>query len=263
MLLADSASDKPPYTQIGLPMLPSVASPGFFKLVNKWISICNNSHDCMSVKSDTGHTRIMPTRVLHLGDNNELRLVETNGSIDSPYVALSHRWGNLTEDQKFCLKTDNIGSFKKDIPYSSLPKSFQDAVRVTSAIGISYLWIDSLCIIQDDKGDWEEQSSKMEDVFSFACCTIAATSATSSLAGFLGERIPRNCAVLEAATGPLYLSQAIDDFELDVEEGVLNSRGWVFQERALSRRTIHFTSTQMYWECGNGIQCETLAQFRK
>lgn len=96
-----------------------------------------------------------------------------------------------------------------------------------------------------------------------AYLTIAATSAQASTEGFLTERCHRSWATISSANGSLHLAEAIDNFEADVERGVLNTRGWVLQERALLRRTIHFTSTQVYWECGRGIHCETLAQLRK
>ncbi|KAJ0373181.1 hypothetical protein COL26b_008663 [Colletotrichum chrysophilum] len=100
----------------------------------------------------------------------------------------------------------------------------------------------------------------MEDVFSSAYCTIAASSSTSSLDGFLFDRAQRAAIGIETPQGTLYLAESIDDFEAHVEKGILNTRGWVLQERALSRRTIHFTSTQVYWECGQGVHCETLAE---
>ncbi|CAH0003174.1 unnamed protein product [Clonostachys byssicola] len=182
--------------------------------------------------------------------------------MSEPFTALSHCWGKPIDGDGVTLNTINIADFKNTIPYSTLPKSFQDAIRITRALHISYLWIDSLCIIQNDGKDWEREAGRMEYVFSSAYCTIAATSASSSMQGFLRQRRPRSCVTVKTDAGPLYLAPFIDNFKKDVEEGVLNSRGWVLQERALSRRTIHFTSTQMYWECGDGIQCETLAQLR-
>lgn len=144
-----------------------------------------------------------------------------------------------------------------------MPKTFQDAVTVTRALGVPYLWIDSLCIIQENEKDWESEATRMEEVFSSAYCTIAASRGTSSLSGFLGKRKPRAYAKIRTSGGPLYLAEAIDDFHTDVEESELSKRGWVLQERALSRRTVYFTSTQIYWECGQGIFCETLAALRK
>jgi hypothetical protein len=244
-----------------------MASPEQFRLVNEWIRICNDTHDCVTDKEGATFKPTLPTRLIDLGTGSKptIRLIETASRPDlsDVYIALSHRWGQVSEQQKFCTLKHNINALKKNIPYKSLPKNFQDAVRVTRALGVSYLWIDSLCIIQDDGKDWENEAGKMEDVFASSYVTIAATSATSSVAGFLGARHDRPCITVRTHNGHLYLSQAIDDFRTDVEKGVLNTRGWVFQERALSRRTVHFTSNQLYWECGKGIHCETLAQMRK
>lgn len=258
---------QPAWAQIGLPLLPHMASPEQFRLINEWVRICNDTHDCGMDKEGAAFKPTLPTRLIDLGTGPKptICLIETASRTDlsGVYIALSHRWGQISEQQKFCTLKSNIEAWKKNIPYKSLPKNFQDAVRVTRAMGVSYLWIDSLCIVQDDGKDWENEAGKMEDVFASSYVTIAATSATSSVAGFLGGRHTRPCITVQTHNGPLYLSQAIDDFRTDVEKGVLNTRGWVFQERALSRRTVHFTSTQLYWECGKGIHCETLAQLRK
>ncbi|KXH63941.1 heterokaryon incompatibility protein [Colletotrichum salicis] len=136
-----------------------------------------------------------------------------------------------------------------------------DAIIITRGLGIEYIWIDSLCIIQDDKDDWERESTKMEEVFSAAHCTISAASARSSLDGFLSNRSPRPSVHLRMKDLPdLYVCAYIDDFHRDVELAEINTRGWVLQERALSRRTIYFTPNQVYWECGDGIRCETLGR---
>ncbi|RSL50901.1 hypothetical protein CEP53_008631 [Fusarium sp. AF-6] len=253
----------PSYAQLGLPILPNCASPQQFKLLNEWIHLCDATHSCVSAREHEAHNDSMPTRVIYVGtiDRPSLRLVETGDCIRGKYIALSHCWGNLKEGERFVTSASNLDNRKKGIPLDEMPKSFQDAVRVSRALGISYLWIDSLCIIQDDGADWEVESAKMEEVFSSAYCTIAASSAKSSLEGFLGNRTPRACVTMHTSQGSLlYLTEAIDDFQAHVEQSILNSRGWVLQERTLSRRTIHFTSTQVYWECGRGIYCETLAQ---
>jgi hypothetical protein len=108
------------------------------------------------------------------------------------------------------------------------------------------------------------ESMKMEEYFGSAYCTIAATSAKSSTEGFLIPRPAGQCVKVPGPLGaPLYVCNVIGDFRGDVEEGILNQRGWVLQERALSRRTIHFTTTQTYWECGIRVGCETLTKMRK
>ena len=169
----------------------------------------------------------------------------------------------MSKEERFCTYVDNIEELKKHIPFNRLPQTFKDAVTATRALNIRYLWIDSLCIIQEDPEDWKIEAARMEEVFTAAYCTIASSSSTSSLDGFLSKRKERAVIGINTTKGPLYLAEAIDDFHKDVEQGILNTRGWVFQERALSRRTIHFTSTQVYWECGHGVYCETLAHLRK
>ena len=105
----------------------------------------------------------------------------------------------------------------------------------------------------------------MASVFKNAYCTIAATSAENSQKGFLkrSTETPQYALVPNSSHGAVFVSTAMDDFEGDVGKGVLNSRAWVLQERALARRTIHFTTRQMYFECGGGIRCETLTYMQK
>lgn len=129
---------------------------------------------------------------------------------------------------------------------------------------MDYIWIDSLCIIQDDAEDWKSEAARMEQVFRGAYFTIAATSAKTSNDAFLVPRQPRPCVEMVMPNGEvIYICHFIDNFHKDVELGALNRRGWVLQERVLSRRSIHFSSTQIYWECGMGVHCETLTRLNK
>ena len=146
---------------------------------------------------------------------------------------------------------------------SELPKTFQDAVRVTRELGIEYLWIDSLCIIQWNADDWKREAGRMEDVFASAYCTIAATSAVDSNAGFLARNTSTEYVrVQDAAGNQVCICTHMDDFENDVEQAGLNKRAWVMQERVLAKRTIHFSANQTYWECGEGVHCENLTKMR-
>ncbi|KAL0778201.1 hypothetical protein CaCOL14_005854 [Colletotrichum acutatum] len=112
---------------------------------------------------------------------------------------------------------------------------------------------------ENDKQDWAFEATRMEHVFSSAYCTIAATAASSSAEGFLRQKANHPFATLEGPGGGFtFVRKSIDDFHQDVEQAVLNQRGWVLQERALSRRTLHFTASQVYWECGKGVHCESL-----
>ncbi|KAI1739587.1 hypothetical protein F4680DRAFT_459176 [Xylaria scruposa] len=251
-----------PGAQLGLPKLPDHGSREQFLLLKEWIRVCDTSHrSCYrfdTEEADEKPISTLPTRLVELG--NPLRLVKSEYMKISSYVALSHCWGTT---KTLCTTSENITQFMESIDFTSLPKTFRDAIQVTRGIGIKYLWIDSLCIIQDDDDDWEHESTQMEKVFSFAYCTIGVSSSKSSVEGFLHKRCPRSCIQLETAeNGTLYVCRNIDNFHRDVDLGELNSRGWVLQERALSRRSIFYTTTQVYWECGAGIHCETLARLK-
>jgi hypothetical protein len=135
---------------------------------------------------------------------------------------------------------------------------------VTRKLGIEYLWIDSLCIIQWNEKDWKREAARMEDVFAFAYCTIAATSAVNSNAGFLTRNTSTEYMRVQDATGhQVCICTHMDDFEKDVEEAELNNRAWVMQERVLAKRTIHFSANQTYWECGEGVHCENLTKMER
>jgi len=209
----------------------------------------------------------LPTRVLAVGslEAPDLRLhcprKDKEGKWPmGKYIALSHCWG-----EKLPLRTtkDKLEDYKQHIESSELPQTFLDAVTVAREIDVQYLWIDSLCIIQDDSGDWEKESQKMEQVFSSAYCTISATSAKNSHEGFLPFPVKEAVRILDGEKSQFAVYACIADksFKQAVDEdGLLNTRGWVLQERALSRRTIHFTGPQIFWECGSVIRYDNLSQ---
>ncbi|KAH7020515.1 heterokaryon incompatibility protein [Ilyonectria destructans] len=259
-LLTETGPNMPHGSQLGFPTLFKPASPDQFTIMKEWIRLCDTAHE-MCRRKQTEEVLEMPTRLVQVED--PVRLVETSSLSPSRYAAFSHRWGSLKDDEKFCTYKNNIAQLESSMDVEKLPRVFLDAVTVTRGLGIKYLWIDSLCIIQDDEEDWENESAKMEQVFSSAYITISASSARSSLEGFLADRPRRSLVQVETKdAGVIHACIAIDDFHLDVELGELNKRGWVLQERALSRRSIYFTSTQVYWECGAGVQCETLGLIR-
>ncbi|KAJ4184958.1 hypothetical protein NW755_008872 [Fusarium falciforme] len=173
------------------------------------------------------------------------------------YVALSHCWG---KGMMFRALKENIETLAKAVDFRRLPRTFQDAIKAARGLSVRYLWIDSLCIIQDDQEDWKREAARMQQVFSNATCIIAASSAGSSAVGFLKtRRDDRTFATLRSPSGAIsYVCQFFDNFAQDMGEAPLTKRGWVLQERALARRSIHFTSTQVYLECGKGVHCESL-----
>jgi hypothetical protein len=251
--------------QLGFPELPTIASEMHLKVLKGWIADCDRNHSCYP-KADT----FTPTRLLdigHLGSGTIQLLINDQASTKlGHYATLSHRWGPPQAHTKFCACRSNIEELKRGIVIASLPRTFQDAVHIAHGLGLQYLWIDSLCIIQDDPFDWEKESELMERVFSSAYCTIAASCSLGIEDGFLKPRLARQSVMMKGpqdAAMAYYVCEIIDDFVRDVEQCELNQRGWVLQERALSRRTIYFTERQSYWECGGGVRCETMTRMKK
>lgn len=205
----------------------------------------------------------LPTRLIELGnrDSGSARLYETQEGDTMKYIALSHPWGIPPH---FCTYTSNVERYKQKIDCNELPATFNHAVIITRELGVRYLWIDSICIIQGSDGDFNKEAKRMEDVFSSAYLVLAASSATGQNDGFLKKREDREYLTFTRdRLPPFYVCRFVDDFNRDVLEGPLNKRGWVLQERALAHRTIYFTNKQTYWECGGGVRCETLTKMQK
>ncbi|KAI1172382.1 HET-domain-containing protein [Nemania sp. FL0916] len=234
-----------------------LASEANFDLARRWMNACQNDHTgCLK-----NSTPDLPTRVIDVGAKSRdqrLRLIITQGQRGS-YVALSHCWGGQVSQ---LLLIDNIDQFKHGIEIQDLPLTFQDAVRIALELNIGYLWIDSLCIIQNSKADWEQESKKMSLYYGNSTLTIYASSSESSTSGIFPRHTPPSC----VGPSPVYLDlssgsereqqikvQAIDfDDEhlalLDLR-GPLASRGWTLQESILAPRQLYFGKRQMYWQC--------------
>jgi len=259
--------------QIGFGNLPEPDTEACFEIIKQWLVHCDDRHGnsicrphvhgSKSVR-DTAITvgNLLPARVIEVGlrDDPYVRLTETGPCDTGEWIALSHQWG---PDPHFCTTKENLTTHLNGIEVDQLPATFQDAVKITRYLGKRYLWIDSLCIVQGAGGDFNQQAKRMEQVYSGAYCVLAASRGVGHSAGFLKPRKKRDYVALHQGTGegtaaPFYISENIDDFNSHVLEGDLNQRGWVFQEHALARRTVFFTEYQMYFECGDGVRCETM-----
>jgi len=182
------------------------------------------------------------------------------------YIALSRCWGLKHGEKPNFLTTAKIIKIRlKQFSSSELPNTFRDAVQVTRELGIQYLWIDSLCTIQsgDNGEDWKRECQRMEDVYASAYCTIAATSAVDSNAGFLERNVSREPVYVQEASGRrFHVCTDINNFNNDVKQAPLNKRAWVIQESVFSGRTIHFSANQTYFGCGEGVYCENLTRMK-
>jgi hypothetical protein len=198
----------------------------------------------------------LPRRVIDVGEREEkanslIRLHESVLDERAQYTTLSHRWG-----KKIAQRTTrkNIASHCIGIDTNLLPQSFRDAITVTRKLGVRYLWIDAICIIQDDYADWSEQAPLMGKIYQNAYCTIAAHSAENSTIGFLESK--PSCYTLRVGrykaktgvSGTLYIG-APRSFDQAIDQSYIKRRAWVLQELTMSRRTVHFSNGQMYWGC--------------
>ena len=231
-------------------------------LVENWVELCRSHEQCQNERSKDPP---MPTRVLDVGTSGSpsLRLIHTNRR-PGRYVALSHCWGG---SQPLKTTKATLEAHCREIPLQEVPATFTDAIAVTRSIGVQYLWIDSLAIIQDDPDDWKREAEMMGDVYAYAYITIAAARARNSTAGFLGPRTPTTYVRItptnhdsrgHASPGPSFYIGPVHDFEADINKGSLISRSWCLQERVLSPRMLHFTDTQVYWECWSRCEGEDL-----
>lgn len=154
-----------------------------------------------------------------------------------------------------------------------MPQNFQDAICMTRALGFRYIWIDSLCIIQDSADDWAREGSQMDKIYKFARLTLAATSASTSEDGFLEYHLKNDtftiplthcidpseallCCPVYQIVAQHHETRSYDRMEPSVDMTIRNTRGWTLQERHLSRRLLHFTRTQIFWECRRGFASE-------
>ena len=148
------------------------------------------------------------------------------------------------------------------IPMSSLPKTFQDAVTVTRFLNVRYLWIDSFCILQDSREEWEMQSQLMFLVYNNASVNIAATSANNSGEGFLKDRIPGCELPLSSVSSPHLERTNLWIRPISpVEKGCLDTRAWVLQEITFAPRTLSFGTHEVSFRCRIHERRESEAPF--
>lgn len=200
----------------------------------------------------------MPTRLIAILPHGQLRLVETNGETQR-YAALSYKWG---KSQPFRATVASMLSLASGFHMDDLPATLRDAVIVTQKLGLSHLWADAVCIIQDSKVDKGTEMARMAAVYENAAVTIASSRTGGARESFLKERTKFKELFINASKPELFA------FHYRCRDGQLGSillmhkyypsslpgepldgRGWAFQERLLSPRMIDYRSEQTKWMC--------------
>lgn len=230
--------------------------PGFdADLATTWINTCRDQHG--NCKGEQGGSR-MPTRILDLSGSIESDFVlraTVSGGEDAEYACLSYKWGNTTT--RLDVNFANLAKFMFDRPMSPqdrrLPPTFRDAIKVARSIGISYLWIDALCIWQDDDDDKNFELEKMNRYYANCTLVIQASGIDSVSEGFLDLAYrSRNLDVFANYLGPLPFRSSdgkedtiyvcpggkVDWYRKSDEPAA--KRGWILQEETLCRRILIF-----------------------
>lgn len=201
----------------------------------------------------------LPTRLLDVsgvaadGNSKDPFLYISDANERSEYVALSYCWGQQGNED-FVLTQSTLKRKMDIVPLSGLPQTLRDAITITKRLGFRYLWIDALCILQDNMEDWEKEAAVMGKVYSNAAVTIAATAASGSNQGFLLAREDSD------ATPPQLVFRAPDGtrglVSIRVNDSLgrdtiqhLYTRGWAFQEELLSPRFLSYETRRLKWTC--------------
>ncbi|KAK8133487.1 HET-domain-containing protein [Apiospora sp. TS-2023a] len=176
------------------------------------------------------------------------------------YATLSHCWGPGGVPIK--LSSSNIHYYRRQVPWHLLPLTFQEAILAAIRLGINYMWIDALCIMQDSAADWNVEASKMMQVYTNGYLNISADASADGSGGLFRQRdpamlqsflIPSDCA---GNNIPYYCH--VRNWDRYVENAPLKMRSWVTQERFMSPRVAHFSNDQVHWECGELMTSESV-----
>lgn len=261
---------------------PDPASRSSFDKARAWIKKCKETHKICSEAASASKPKL-PKRVVDIGPdtNDGIHIFvhdDSKQEIGEPYIALSHCWGKT---QHLKSEKNTLEQWKKNIPFGRFAKTFQDAIIISRELGIRYIWIDSLCIVQDDKKDWEIEAAKMASIYNGAELVLSATGSVDGSGGCLfprepyvtvsgtypdgtsfqiyGRKVAQHSAfgwntdpnVAKGSSNPL-----VGTTVSDIKDHPLLTRAWCFQERLLATRILHYTKSEMIFDCLSSMDCE-------
>ena len=236
------------------------------------ISHCDSQHRCYNGDSEPGKSGL-PTRVLDISQGTSNIYLREAAGLHGRYICLSHCWGS-----KLPLRTtlDNLDKHQQNIPWDTFPVVYKETILISRRLGVHYVWIDSLCIVQDSKSDWAHESRSMCGVYANAYLTIAATASANcsvSMNQPLGiSPDSQSETVLHQVGGCGSVEQhSLMSIETPIPGNCMRSsisrhghtrtlplqdRAWAFQEQMLSSRVIHLTGPELVWQCKREFLCD-------
>ncbi|KAI1862475.1 hypothetical protein JX265_009189 [Neoarthrinium moseri] len=244
-----------------------------FNFIKNQLSNCVQNHrPCRSYQDEM--RKVLgggwPRRILKINNRgSKIKLVEFQPAMEQKYVALSYCWGD--QRKQFRAIASTLPALRKGVKVSQLPVTIKDAIKVSISLGIDLIWIDAMCIIQDDRADWKTEALKMATVYSNSLVTVIASEAKSCDQGFLSNK--RNHSVVlgevQVESKPVVIRgrvlrdwghhrngpQSPENYQHQCLDPV-DTRGWILQERLLSSRYISFTSGEIQWGCQDCKVCE-------
>ncbi|KAK6813622.1 hypothetical protein RU639_010331 [Aspergillus parasiticus] len=230
--------------------------------ISQWLDNCTKQHPKCQIADKTP----LPSRVLEIDGSPDhppkLRLYRTAPNEMGRYICLSYCWG--AEGSPVQLKKATLSRFQQNIERETLPLTFQHAIHVTRQLGVKYLWIDSLCIVQDDSEDWREQCPRMAEVYHNAYITLAASAAPNPRAGLYftsNDEWDRGREILSTSGRHAFRAfgrTPMTDMNSTGDSEPLFKRAWAYQERMLSPRILYFTRREILWECNERAACQCL-----
>ncbi|KAF2033067.1 HET-domain-containing protein, partial [Setomelanomma holmii] len=231
-----------------------------------WIQECRSSHRTCQYRGTS--RRQTPARLLQVAPTSTgicLRLVSLHGIDLAPgYVCLTHCWG--TVPMPFKTTHNNLDRYMEYIDYNVLPLTFREAIELTAGLHIFYIWIDTLCVIQDDALDWSRESAKMADIYRGAVLTLSATNESSAYEGcglfattapakqlsIFSDRSKTQIVIIAPRANQLPTKTA----RLKWQDAPIEKRAWTLQKRILSRRILHMDRGQFHWQCAAYTEME-------
>ena len=247
---------------------PSSAS--HYETARSWLQACASHSKCNETVSGSVHidpyNSPLPTRVIEIARENDqqrLYLRHTDGH-HGAYITLTHRWNEFTG--RCITTTSNYEGRLLGEDFGELPQLFRDAFIIAEKLGIKFIWIDSICIIQqgDDLADWRREALKMAQYYQFSVFTLAGTAEDMSgglLQPYMKDSVPWSLKLVRlpyrdktnTIAGHFYSYRRrvplVDEYMDQVRSSILFRRGWILQEWLLSKRLLWYTPDGLFFEC--------------